>query len=235
MRAAVIGAGGAIGRALTSLLAEDGRFEVVFALSRQPSKAVPVSVVPGAIDLGDEASIAAAAAATEGPLDLVLIATGMLHENERGPEKALRELDGAWLARSFAVNAIGPALALKSFTPLLRRDGRSVVAALSARVGSVSDNRLGGWYGYRASKAALNMIVRCAAIELARSRPDTICVGLHPGTVDSGLSRPFQSAVPEGKLFQPSVAAGRLLGVLEGLTPSQSGRCFAWDGTEIAP
>ncbi|MBE7219847.1 MAG: SDR family oxidoreductase, partial [Caulobacteraceae bacterium] len=162
-------------------------------------------------------------------------ATGLLHEGARGPERALKALDPAWLARSFALNTIGPALAFKHFAPLLPRQGRSVIGALSARVGSISDNRAGGWYGYRASKAALNMIIRCAAIEIARSRPEALCVGLHPGTVDSGLSQPFQSGVAPGKLFTPAHAAERLLAVVDGLDAAASGRCFAWDGAEIPP
>lgn len=235
MRAAVIGAGGGIGGALVSRIAADKRFEAVYALSRRPGSAREGAVVPMPIDVGEEAGIAAAAQAIGGPLDLLVIATGMLHEGGRGPERALRELDAGWLARSFAVNTIGPALVLRFFVPLLPRAGRSVVAALSARVGSISDNRTGGWYGYRASKAALNMVVRCTAIEIGRTRPEAVCVALHPGTVATPLSRPFQAGVPPEKLFEPAFAADRLLAVLEGLTPAQSGRCFAWDGAEIAP
>ena len=193
------------------------------------------TVVPMPIDIGQEASIATAAQAIGGVLDLVVVATGMLHEAGRGPERALQELDAAWLARSFALNTIGPALVLRFFAPLLPRAGRSAMAALSARVGSISDNRTGGWYGYRASKAALNMVVRCAAIEIGRTRPEAVCVALHPGTVSTALSRPFQARVAPGTLFEPDFAAESLLAVLDGLTPAQSGRCFAWDGAEIAP
>ena len=234
MKAAVIGAGGAIGRAVVDRLAADARFDGVLALSRDPKSwgAGPVRV--GAIDVADPNSIAAAAAVA-GPLDLVLVATGLLHDGARGPERALKALDADWLARSFAVNAIGPALVLRHFAPLLPRQGRGVIAALSARVGSISDNRAGGWYGYRASKAALNMIIRCAAIEIARSRPEALCVGLHPGTVDSALSRPFQANVPADRLFTAAHAAERLLAVIDGLGPAASGRCFAWDGTEVPP
>lgn len=235
MRAAVIGAGGGIGAALVSRIAADGRFEAVYALSRRAATTREGAVIPMPIDVGEEAGIAAAAQAIGGSLDLVVIATGMLHEGGRGPERALQELDAGWLARSFAVNTIGPALVLRFFAPLLPRGGRSVMAALSARVGSISDNRTGGWYGYRASKAALNMVVRCAAIEIGRTRPEAVCVALHPGTVSTPLSRPFQARVPPESLFEPAFAADRLLAVLDGLTPAQSGRCFAWDGAEIAP
>ena len=234
MRAAIVGANGAIGRALVAHMAADARFEVVHALSRVPGEqAGPVR--SGVIDIADPESIAAAAEAVGNPLDLVVIATGLLHEPDRGPERSLKDLDPEWLARSFTINAIGPALVLRHFVPLLPRRGRSVIAALSARVGSISDNRAGGWYGYRSAKAALNMIIRCTAIEIARSRPEAICVGLHPGTVDSGLSRPFQANVPAERLFTPAHAAECLFVVLEGLGPEASGRCYAWDGTEVMP
>ena len=135
----------------------------------------------------------------------------------------------------FAVNTIGPALAAKHFLPKLKRGERAIFAALSARVGSISDNRLGGWYAYRASKAALNMIVRTAAIETARRAPQAIIVGLHPGTVDSRLSKPFQGNASARTIFEPASAASQLLGVLEGLRPEDSGKCFAYDGQEVLP
>lgn len=232
--AVVIGAGGGIGGAFVAALAADRRFATVHALSRTGG-ASGGTVVPGRIDVTDEASIAAAADRIGGPIDLVLIATGMLHERGRMPERALRELDGERLARQFEVNTIGPALCLKHFAPLLARDRRSVIVALSARVGSIGDNRSGGWYGYRASKAALNMIVRSAALEIGRRWPEAICVALHPGTVDTGLSHPFQARVPPDSLFPPDRAARQLLSVIEGLTPAESGRIFAWDGEEIQP
>ena len=187
------------------------------------------------IDVTDEASIASAAARIEAPVDLVITATGLLHEAGRMPEKALGELDGAALARVFEINSIGPALVFEHFVPLLAKGRRAVIAAMSARVGSISDNRSGGWYGYRASKAALNMIVKSAAIEIRRSRPEAVCVALHPGTVDTALSRPFQARVPAGTLFTPAWSAERLLSVIDALTPENSGRIFDWDGHEIIP
>lgn len=232
--AVVIGAGGGIGAALVAALAADRRFAAIHALSRE-GRGADGPIVPGFIDVTDEASIAAAATRIGGPLDLVIVATGLLHERGRMPERALRDLDADRLARQFAVNAIGPALCLKHFAPLLARDRRAVIAALSARVGSISDNRGGGWYGYRASKAALNMIVRSAAIELGRRWPEAVCVALHPGTVDTGLSHPFQARVPPNALFAPDRAARQLLSVIDGLAPAQSGRIFAWDGEEIQP
>lgn len=224
--AVVIGAGGGIGRALADALVSGRRYDRVHALSR-------TSVPP--VDVTDEASIATAAERIGAPVDLLIIATGILHDGAAMPERALKELDAATLSHLFAINTIGPALVLKHFAPLLPRDAASAIAVLSARVGSISDNRSGGWYGYRASKAALNMIVRSAAIELSRSRPRAVCVALHPGTVDTGLSRPFQSRVPADKLFTPAFSAARMLDVLNGLTPADTGRCFAWDGTVIAP
>jgi NAD(P)-dependent dehydrogenase (short-subunit alcohol dehydrogenase family) len=189
------------------------------------------------IDLTSEASIKAAALklARQAPFSLILITTGLLHDEHVTPEKSLRELDEASLTRLFATNAIGPALVAKHFVPLLPRHGRCMLAALSARVGSIGDNKLGGWYGYRASKAALNMLIKTIAIELGRSHPDAICVALHPGTVDTGLSKPFQKAVPPGRLFSADESATHLLKVIDELTPEMTGRCFAWDGAEIGP
>lgn len=238
LTAVVIGAGGGIGAALVAALAGSGEFGAVHALSRSPAPQADGTrgvIHSGAIDVTDEASIAAAAAAIGQPVDLVIVATGILHETGRLPEKALKALDGAALARIFAVNTIGPALALKHFAPLLARDRRTLIGVLSARVGSISDNGSGGWYGYRASKAALNMIVKCAAIEIARTRPQAICVALHPGTVDTPLSLPFQANVPSASLFRPEESARHLLAVLKGLSPADTGHIFAWDGEEIRP
>jgi NAD(P)-dependent dehydrogenase (short-subunit alcohol dehydrogenase family) len=234
-RAVIIGSGGGIGAALVQALAGSGRYETIFALSRNPAEPGRNPIVVGTIDVADPLSIATAAEQVGGPLDLVIVATGMLHDEGVGPERSLRALDAGRLARSFAINTIGPALVLKHFAPLLSRDRRAVIACLSARVGSISDNRTGGWYGYRASKAALNQIVRTAAIEIARSHPEAVCVALHPGTVATRLSAPFQSNVPAGKLFTSAFAAEQLLAVASGLKSGDSGRIFAWDGSEIAP
>ncbi len=218
MRAVVIGAGGGIGAALSSALEEEEND--VVRLTRAD------------LDLTDEASIVAAASRVA-KADLVVVATGLLHDADHGPEKALRDLDPVWLARQYAINAIGPALVAKHFLPLLPRTGRSVFAALSARVGSISDNRLGGWYGYRASKAALNQLIRTLAVEDKRRNDRGIVVALHPGTVDTRLSKPFQQGGRD--LFQPDRAAVQLLDVLDALKPVDSGKLFAWDGVEIAP
>ena len=226
-RAVVVGGSGGIGAALVARLAEAG--VAVRALSRRPA------VARDRLDLTDEASIAAACAALGHgpPLRLAIVATGLLHDATLQPEKTFRALDAATLARSFAINAIGPALVAKHVLPLLPRDGRSVFAVLSARVGSIGDNRLGGWYGYRASKAALNQIVRTLAVEVRRTRPGAIVVALHPGTVGTGLSQPFSGAVKPGGMFSAEEAAGHLLRVIDRLRPDDSGGFFAWDGSPI--
>ena len=216
----MFGASGGIGGALAEQLVQEGR--EVCRISRRSDPA---------IDLLDEASIAAAAAAIGPGLRLVLDATGFLHDTAFQPEKSLRQIDLAHLALSFAVNATGPALLMKHFLPLLARDGRAVFATLSARVGSISDNRLGGWYAYRASKAALNQLVRTASVELARTRPEAICVALHPGTVDTPLSGPFAKA---GLAVQtPKESAAGLLAMIARLTPEQTGLLFDQTGAQI--
>ena len=225
---AVIGASGAIGGACARRLAELYPTAHVHAFARDAELR---------IDYDDEASIASAAdlAAQAGPLDLVLVATGVLHSGTTLPEKSLRDLSAAKFAHIFAANTITPALIAKHFLPKLNRDRPAVFAAISARVGSISDNQLGGWYAYRASKAALNMVIKNAAIEMSRRNKNAIVVGLHPGTVDSPLSKPFQANVAAGKLFTPEYSAQKLVQVLENLTPAHSGQCLAWDGEVIAP
>ncbi|EJL34980.1 SDR family NAD(P)-dependent oxidoreductase [Novosphingobium sp. AP12] len=226
--AVVIGASGGIGGAFEAALVEEGAFDVVHGFARSRSGTQH-------LDLLDEKSIAAAAAHVgQGPPPtLVIVATGLLHAGDHGPEKALRDLDPDWLAQVYAVNAIGPALVAKHFLPILPKGGRSVFAALSARVGSISDNRLGGWHGYRASKAALNMLVRNLAIEERRRNDRAIVVALHPGTVDTGLSRPFQGSVQPGRLFDAERAALQLLDVIEELKVPDSGKLFDYEGAEI--
>lgn len=233
--AVVVGASGGIGRAFVAELARDAAIARVFALSRSGG---PVGdAEAGRIDITDEDSVAACAARLheDGVAPrLVLVATGVLHDgDDLQPEKTWADIDPASMARAFAVNASGPALVAKHLLPLLPRRERSVFAVLSARVGSIADNRLGGWVAYRASKAALNMIVRTLAIELARRRPQAIIAGLHPGTVNTRLSRPFQSNVPPGKLFRADDAARRLLDVVDGLGRDDSGRVYAYDGSPV--
>lgn len=233
--AAIIGASGGIGAAMTRQLADIPTIERVLAFSRSPVAFNHPRVQTGHIDLEDEETIAAAAETTRhaGGVQIVIVAAGLLHDGAVQPEKSWRALDVDQLARSFQINTIGPALVARQFLPLFPRCGRAIFAALSARVGSISDNRIGGWYGYRASKAALNMIIRNLAIELVRKRGEAICVGLHPGTVDTDLSKPFQSATPPEKLFTPDYAASCLLRVLDGLAPADSGSVLAWDGQRV--
>lgn len=226
--AVIIGASGGIGAALEAALIDEATFEKVHGFARSRTGAQH-------LDLLDEASIAAAAAhVAKGPAPtLVIVATGLLHAGERGPEKAMRELDPAWLAETYAINAIGPALVAKHFLPIMPKTGRAVFAALSARVGSISDNKLGGWHGYRASKAALNMLMRGIAIEEKRRNDRTIVVTLHPGTVDTALSRPFQGNVQAGRLFTPDRAALQLLDTIEELKAPDSGKLFDFEGKEV--
>jgi NAD(P)-dependent dehydrogenase (short-subunit alcohol dehydrogenase family) len=227
--ALVIGASGGVGGALLHALSQRGDGPVVLGLGRGTSPS---------LDLLDEASIAAAASWVSAecekhgrPLRLVIDATGWLHGDGFSPEKSWRQLDAAHLARNFAVNAIGPALLMKHLLPLLPRQQRAVFATLSAKVGSIADNRLGGWYGYRAAKAALNQLVRTASIELARSHPQAVCVALHPGTVDTALSRPFSR---NGLTVRPpEEAAARLLAVLLALTPERTGRLIDHSGDDL--
>lgn len=210
-------------------LVADPRYETVHAGSRKPA-VLSSGAVPFQFDLTDEAGIAAAAERIGAP-SLTIVATGMLHDADRGiqPEKTLRAIDGDAMARAFALNAVGPALIAKHVLPRLPRNRRAVFAVLSARVGSIGDNRLGGWHSYRASKAALNMLVRNFALELARTHPQAVVVALHPGTVSTPLSRPFAR---EG-LFTPDKSAGHLLRVIDGLTGADSGGLFAWDGARL--
>lgn len=181
--------------------------------------------------LGEEGLSTPAHPLPEGGLALVFGATGVLEGEGCIAEKSWRQIDAQALARHFAVNAIGPALLVKHFMPLLPRSGRCVFAALSARVGSIGDNRLGGWYGYRAAKAALNQILRSAAVELARSRPQAVCVALHPGTVDTGLTAGFAKHGLE--VQTPDTAAVRMLDVLDRLGAADSGGFFDQHGRAI--
>jgi NAD(P)-dependent dehydrogenase (short-subunit alcohol dehydrogenase family) len=234
--AVICGASGGIGNALVRALAEDERAGSVVALSRTPPAADSPKVTSLPLDILDEASVASIAArcAEAGPIDLVIVATGILHDGKRlRPEKRMQDLDAEAMAEVFRVNSIAPAILAKHFLPLMRRDGKSAFAAISARVGSIGDNRLGGWASYRASKAALNMLIKTLSIEHARTHQDGIVAALHPGTTDTALSKPFQRNVPEGKLFSPEFTAERLLRVLDELSGDDTGGFFAWNGDPI--
>lgn len=217
-RALVIGASGGIGRALYQSLTERG--VKTTALSRSAD----------GLDITSEQSVAAAFAQLTGPFDLIFTATGALEIGAARPEKALKQITETTLANQFALNAIGPALVLKYALPLLPRDRRAVFAALSARVGSIGDNHLGGWYGYRAAKSALNQIIHTAAIEIARTHNQAICVAMHPGTVATPLTSRYvktETATP------PAEAANNLLTVLNNLTPANSGGFFDYAGRPV--
>ena len=218
MRALVLGASGGIGGALVAALRVRGE---VLGLSRSRD----------GLDLTDEASVARVLGALDPGFDLVIVATGALVLDGQGPEKTLKAVTSEGLARAFAVNAIGPALAMKHALRLMPRDRMAKLAVLSARVGSIGDNHLGGWYGYRAAKAALNQLVRTAAIEAARTHPQSVLVALHPGTVETGLAPAQRAGHPA---VSPALAAHNLLSVLDNLGPSASGGFYDWKG-EVVP
>lgn len=232
--ACIFGASGGIGRALCEALAAAG-CDRIYAGSRSGDGPQGAQFQNFAFDLADEASIAAAAAMMrDSPPEWVIVATGVLTlADGTGPERTYKRLDPAAMAEVFAANTIGPALIAKHMLALMPKGQGFTFAALSARVGSISDNRLGGWHSYRASKAALNMLICNFAIEMARTHPDSVIVGLHPGTVDSALSAPFQSGLAEGQLTAPQTAAANLIVVLGRLTPVQSGRVFDFRGEEV--
>lgn len=218
----VIGSTGGIGAAFVAALTTDPNCGGVVALSRSSTPR---------INLLDEATLATAAGelAAGGPYHLIITAVGILQDANLQPEKSLRALNPDQMARSFAINAIGPALVIKHFAPLLPKSGRSVLATLSARVGSIGDNRLGGWYSYRAAKSALNQLIRSASVEVARTRPEALLLALHPGTVATRLSQPF---TPTHEVFTPEHAAAQLLTTINAAT--QSGQFLAYDGSAIA-
>jgi NAD(P)-dependent dehydrogenase (short-subunit alcohol dehydrogenase family) len=215
-RVLLFGASGGIGSALATAMSGTD----LTALSRSMD----------GLDVTDETSVAEAAKRVDGAFDLIFDATGALEIDGAGPEKALDDIDPTAMAAQFALNAIGPALLLKHFAPKLAKDRRAVFATLSARIGSIGDNRLGGWYSYRASKAALNQIVRTAAIEIARRRPQAVVLALHPGTVKTALTAKYVGRRPA---VTPAEAAANLLRVIAALRPGESGGFFAWDGKPI--
>ena len=218
----VIGSSGGIGQAFLSQLRGDPRCAVALGLHRASDIA---------LDLHNEASVQAAARAiaAQGPFHLIVHAAGVLHAPGVAPEKRLAQLRMPVMEQVFRVNALGPALVLAHFAPLLDRQ-RGLLAVLSAKVGSIGDNRLGGWYSYRASKAALNMFIKTAAIEVARTQPQAVLVALHPGTVRSGLSAPFRGE----EIGRPAPeAVGDMLRVLDGLTPEDSGGFFSYTGERL--
>lgn len=221
-RALVIGASGTIGAAFTALLESDARCASVVGIHRQ-------SDPPIDFNLENSVAEAAAALACKAPFHLVINAAGLLHSARFMPEKKLGQLHYDQMLETFKANVFGPAMVIRHFSPLLDT-GRAVMAVLSAKVGSIEDNRLGGWYSYRASKAALNMFLKTAAIEIKRTNPNVVLVALHPGTVSSALSAPFRGA-EIGRTA--TAAAGDMLGVINRLTSADSGRFYSYNGEQL--
>lgn len=241
----VTGASGGIGLAMVQALLADAAVGRVFAVSRGALACVALQGLRAtygerlhvvAADISTDAGLAELVrrvGSVTASLHLLVNCAGILHEGSMQPEKALIALDRASLSRAFALNAFAPVLLVQALLPQLGHGAPLVVASLSARVGSISDNRRGGWYAYRASKAAQNQLMRTLSIEFRRTHPQATCVLLHPGTVDTNLSKPFQANVPAGQLRAPDIAARQLLDIIAGLTPADSGRFIAWDGGTV--
>lgn len=239
----VVGASRGIGLGMVQQLLSDPRVEQLYATYRTRTAALMdlaaqhpdrLTLIP--MDITQEAQIADGIAQirqqSQG-LHLVLYCVGFLHEETIQPEKSLQQIQAEHLLRYFQVNSIGAVLLAKHLPPLLKHSERSVLASISARIGSIGDNQLGGWYGYRASKAALNMLMRTVAIEYSRKCPKTLVVMLHPGTTDTRLSQPFQRNVPPEKLFSVTRTVSQLLHVIETLQPEDSGQFLSWDGSRL--
>ncbi len=242
--ALVVGGSRGIGLGFVKQLLNDVRFDQIFATYRSAASAAELLQLAQthgrlhcmAMDLTHETQIEAGIAAikTSTPeLHFVINCVGFLHEGDITPEKALRQLNAEHLMRYFQVNSIGAALLAKHLLPLLNHTTPNVFATISAKIGSIEDNRLGGWYGYRASKAALNMFLKTAAIEYSRRSKQTAIVLLHPGTTNTQLSEPFQRGVPPGKLFPVEKTVRLLMGVLENVTLDDNGSFFSWDGSRL--
>ncbi|KQQ36360.1 C factor [Rhizobium sp. Leaf306] len=220
-RAAVIGASGGIGSAICECLQNEPHLGELIAFSRSRD----------GLDFADETSVADAAGSISAkPIHLLICATGILTTDGRGPEKSLRQLNPETMMAQFRTNAVGPALVAKHFLPLFDRETRSIAAFLSARVGSIGDNRLGGWVSYRSAKAALNQIVRTVSIEYGRTHPAAVVTAIHPGTVRTGLSDPYSRG---HNTVSPEQAAASILSTLNSLAPEHSGSFVAYDGSSI--
>lgn len=243
--ALVVGATQGIGLEFTRQLLQNDAVAYVFATYRSDNTADNLFVLRAAhpnrlrciqMDVTDEATIISGLAQVKQTVDelhLAINCVGLLHNEQQQPEKALRHLEADKLLNYFHVNSVGPALLAKNLMPLFKHKTPALFATISAKVGSIGDNRLGGWYGYRASKAALNMLLKTAAIEYSRRHPNTTIVMLHPGTTDTELSKPFQRGVPEGKLFSTERTVSQLLAVLDNVKPEDNGEFFAWDGSRL--
>ena len=233
LHAIVVGSSGGIGKAFCKHLLSLENVTKVTGLSRSETDIDDPKFVSHQIDVCDEASIEDAASHIE-PAQLIIIATGILHDDRTMPEKSLNNLNLDQLEHVFKINTFGPALVIKHLAKKMPPKQSSLIVVLSAKVGSISDNFLGGWYGYRASKAALNMMVRTAGIEIQRFHPDHSIVSIHPGTVTTALSNPFTANYPEDKLIDPDGAIARLMTVIDNLGPANNGQFIDWDGSRIS-
>jgi len=235
-KVAVIGSSGAIGSAFVDHYINDQSINSIFSFSRSSIGIDNNKVKHFSIDIENENSVQDAAKSVEEiNFDEIIIASGLLHTNDFGPEKSIKDLKADNILKILNVNTVGPTIIGKHFLPLLNKNNKSVMAFLSARVGSISENKLGGWYAYRASKSALNQIIKTFSIELKRTNPKAIIIGLQPGTVDSELSAPFKRSVSKNKLFSAEYSASQLLGVIERVDESSSGNLISWDGEIISP
>ena len=233
---AVIGSSGAIGKAFLNQYLKDSSISNIYAISRTHIETNDERIKYIQMDITDEKSVEnAAKTIKEKYLDQIIIATGILHTSSFGPEKSIRDISVNKFVEVLTVNAIGPALVGKYFLPLLNKKNKSVMAFLSARVGSISDNKLGGWYSYRASKSALNQVIKNFSIEIRRTNLNAVVIGLQPGTVKSKLSEPFQKNVKEGALISAEESVTKLFKVIEGSYNIESGSLFGWDGKIIKP
>ena len=233
---AIIGSSGAIGNAFVEHYIKDSSVENIFTFSRNATDHVSEKVTSFEIDVESQDSIEKAAGQVKDHIiDRIIIASGILHTESFGPEKSIKDLNYETFAKVYSINTIGPALIGRYFIPLLNKNEKSVIAFLSARVGSISDNKLGGWYSYRSSKTALNQIVKNFSIELKRSNKNAIVLALQPGTVESNFSEPFKKNVSKEKLFSPKYSVELLSKVIENSSEEDSGNLISYDGDTIHP
>ena len=235
---AIIGSSGAIGNSICKILLTEYPIKKLYKFSRKVEEEDTNKIKNIAMDIENEDSIKESLKhlPVDIKFDLIFIATGILHnKNEIFPEKSIKDLNTAMFQKVLLVNTIGPSLIGKYFIPFLKKDVKSIFAILSARVGSISDNRLGGWYSYRASKAALNQVIKNFSIEIKRTNPNAIFVGLQPGSVKSSLSKPFEKNINKEKLFSADFSAKTLLKLIDSLEYKDSGKLFSWNGEEIQP